>query len=106
MRGLTLTIYTPSYGNCSNNGVSATCKQVTLVGPGIPEIFEAGKQSPAVEIKVNRNGYKYIGLVDDKRPGMNGPMFGGCVVWSTDSRIREIMPNPMALHDRYENWEG
>jgi len=101
-RGLRLEIYTPSYGNCSNGGVSSKCKSVTLVGPNVPEIFEESEDAPAVEIKVGHRGHRYVALVNEKKPNAIGPMNGGCLVWSSDSRISEIMGHPMNFHDRYE----
>jgi len=105
MKGLRLTIYTPSYGNCSNGGVSSKCESLTLVGPGIPEIFEASEEAPAVEIKTGHQGYQYVGLVESRKPSLISPMAGGCMVWSTDSRVREVMPYALSLHDRYETQE-
>jgi hypothetical protein len=104
-KGLPLNIYTPSYGNCSNGGVSSRCTRVILVGPNVPEVFEESESSPAVEIKTGFQGHQYVALVDEKRPNAIGPMNGGCIVWSSDSRVTEIMKHPMNFHDRYETQE-
>jgi hypothetical protein len=39
-----------SIGNCSLNGISNRYKKVTLVGKGIPEIFEVTDDRPAVKL--------------------------------------------------------
>lgn len=112
MKGLRASIYNNAeYGNCSNGGISAKCKQVTIVGPGIPEIFEANEEAPAVEIERRMIGRDEVvsarpyGKPSDTKE-YAGPMFGGCFIYTSDSRFRELVsPQPVALHDRFESWE-
>lgn len=96
-RGLTCSIYRPSGGDCSNGGLSSRVDQVTLVGPGIPEIFAATDAAPAVEL--GRSG----GAVNARPVGRDGTwwMFGGCFIYSSDGRFPSRGPIP--LHDRSES---
>ena len=95
-RGLTCNIYRPVHGDCSNGGLSGQVDRVTLVGPGVPEIFASSDDAPAVEL--GRTG----GAVN-ARPAGEGRtwwMFGGCFIYSSDGRFPSQHPIP--LHDRCE----
>lgn len=103
MKGLHLNIYTPGY-NCSNNGITATAKGVTLVGPGIVELNEASPEYPAVHVVTRNLGGKYGDnwkhLEPVYRPSGIGWMFGGCFAYSSDSRYPFAFP--LKIHDRQE----
>lgn len=90
-------------GNCSAGGISAHCSRVTIVGLGIPEIFEAHADSPAVRIVMRWKGtpreYMHAEPIDQPA-GMVGPMAGGTFIYSNDSRFPATYPIP--LHDRFE----
>lgn len=108
MKGMILDVFRSKIlGNCSNDGISSRVNEVLLVGEGIPEIFEANNERPAVKL-VKRNfvsGPYYHAEPLEKREGMNGPMFGGTFIFTTDSRVRSITAYPIPLHDRFEKWE-
>ena len=105
LKGLLCSIFEDKDGhNCSNNGISARCKQVIVVGPGIPEIFEASEDCPAVKL-VRRNlfGKEYVHAEPVDQPeGLVGPMAGGAFIYSCDSRFRKLNEYPISLHDRFE----
>ncbi len=61
LKGLRLSIlHDKRIGNCSNGGISSRCSEVTLVGPGIAEIFEATSDAPAVKIVSRNIGGEYL----------------------------------------------
>lgn len=110
MKGLRCSVYEDkSIGNCSNNGISARCKSVTLVGDGIPGIFESSESAPAVVLKKKNIGGEYLyavptDLVDDEREARLPVMFGGSFIYASDGRFPSRQPIP--LHDRVESWDG
>jgi len=104
--GMLAQIYDSPLGNCSNNGVSAKCKQVTVINVDGP--FEPSDDAPAVKlIKRER-----IGNVVCVPVGLEGKwtMFGGAYITTSDSRFGEAVRKlsgyehsfPVALHDRVE----
>jgi hypothetical protein len=104
MKGLLVDILeNKGIGNCSNNGISSRFKQVILVGPEIPEIFESTEETPAVRI-VERNLQSGLYLtaypVEPCPSNKNGYMMGGTFIWTSDSRFPSDYPIP--LHDRME----
>ncbi len=101
-------------GNCSNNGISAFHKSVTIVSD-IREcqIFETTPHDelirPLVVIKkkvVCGEEHVYAEPIDDSEPGNVGWMMGGSFIWSSDSRFSEhFSKQPIPLHDRQESQE-
>lgn len=101
-KGMRVAVYMNAlYGGCSNGGVSESHKQVTLVGDGIPEMFDADESAPLVELRT-RCGNLIAVPVGVDTAGKNGPMFGGAFVWCSDSRFRRVSQAPIPLHDRFE----
>lgn len=98
-RGLRCDIYRPAHGDCSNGGISGRADRVTLIGPGIPEIFPATDEAPAVELGVTGGSTNVRPVVEET----TWWMFGGCFVWTSDSRFPSRYPIP--LHDRTESAE-
>lgn len=104
MKGLIVNIYKHSNGDSSNGGISSRCDQAVLVGPGIPEIFEASDNMPAVKLVTRHIGRSYIHAepVDACPSNRTGYMAGGCYIHSSDSRVRRFIEYPVSLHDRTE----
>jgi hypothetical protein len=105
VRGLLCSVYTnPLYKGCSNGGISSKVTEVTLVGPGIPEIFYASVEAPAVKLVRRNIGGEYLHVEPIEQPiGMVGPMAGGAFVYSSDSRFPSKYP--LSLHDRFDTTE-
>ena len=111
-KGMILSIYiAEGYRQCGGV-ITRTCKEVLLVGEGVPEIFDARPDRPAVKLvrrpNLGRDGgdYKHIEPVDAVPAGQTGYMMGGAYVGSSDSRVRDILGDyPLPLHDRSETWE-
>ena len=108
MKGLIAWIYRNG-SDCSNGGISSRCDKDVVVGPDIPEIFEASEDMPAVKI-VKRviAGSLYVHaepLTWRESDEITG-MAGGTFIYSTDSRFRECVNEyPVSLHDRGETQE-
>lgn len=110
MKGLICDIYKPSTGDFSNFGVSSRFKSVVLTGQGIPEIFEPNENYPEVRLELGgRKGHKFVhrdtgALVRMKavpvEVGDRWSMFGGCFVYTSDSRFPAC--SPIHLFDRVE----
>ena len=102
-KGLILYIYkNPLFSGCSNNGISSKCNKVVLIGDGIPGVFEVSEDAPAVKlVKRNICGKEYSHVEPVER-GKSSWMSGGSLVYSCDSRFRDLSPYPLSLHDRQE----
>lgn len=112
MKGLVCSIFeSKAHGNCSNFGVSDRFKRVTLCPDpdalcdfGIPEIFEADSDAPAVVLRTIRLGadreHVYAVPVELMESGTGGWMFGGSFIYTSDSRFP--LGHPIPLHDRVE----
>ena len=107
-KGLNVNIYKPHYGDSSNGGISSQFDQAVVIDPSMPEIFEADKDSPALKlVRRNIGGSVYIHAepVDPCPSNQVGYMFGGCFVYTSDSRFRNVCQYPIPLHDRSETQE-
>jgi hypothetical protein len=102
--GLIAYVYDSPLGNCSNNGLSAKFKKVTVTNIEGP--FEPSADAPAVELVKLR-----WGNIVGKPVSLKGhSMFGGAYITTSDSRFNEAVEKlsgyehgfPVALHDRVE----
>jgi hypothetical protein len=75
------------------------CTRAILVGHGMPELATSSKDCPIIYVTEHRTvkGYYYAAPNSGK-----WEMFGGCFVWSSDTRFRDIFEHPLPLHDRVE----
>lgn len=110
-KGLICSIYQDKDGvNCSNNGISSKYKDVLVImAEGEGQVFDEDPKRPTVKI-VRRiiQGKEYIHAepVNPIKSENIGYMFGGCFIFSSDSRFsRFISQYPVALHDRQESQE-
>lgn len=110
MKGLLVDIYrrADAKGDCSNGGLTSKFSKAILIGEGIPEIFDAGEETPALilvkrELYSERLGARHTYLhaepLDMHKSG-KWLMYGGNHIFSSDSRF----PNdyPIKVHDRTE----
>ncbi len=100
-KGLLVSIYSGE-SNCSNDGISSQTKRAVLTGPNVPEIFEPNNDAPEIELLPANLGPGFKAVPKDHGQGC-GPMFGGCFIWTSDSRFPSNAP--IALHDRWESQE-
>lgn len=108
MRALPISIYEDKrIGNCSNGGISSRYSEVLLIcEEGFIEIDESNPPENLVKLVVRNlwnKEYKHIEPV--VRPTGAGWMAGGTLVYSCDSRFRELSDYPLSFHDRQETWE-
>lgn len=96
MKGLRANIYRDDY-TCSIN-VLKDSKTVTIIDPGLDEVFTADEDAPAVRI-VRRQlmSGEYI-HAEPLEPGYYS--FGGSYIACCDSRVSAINKYPIPLHDR------
>jgi len=105
MKGLICYIYKPKHGDCSNGGLSSWADEVTLIDSKINGPFEPTPSRPAVKIiRRTIRGQEYIHAepMEDCPDNEIGYMMGGCFIYTSDSRMREVLPYPIPLHDRSE----
>ena len=98
-KGLLVSIYCDG-SNCGRSSFAAHYNQAILTGPGVPEIFEPNDDAPEIELLPANigDGFKIVPKVRGKGAG---PMFGGCFIYTSDSRFPSKQPG--ALHDRWES---
>jgi hypothetical protein len=90
-------------GDCTNHGISSTVKQLTVIGEGIPQMYEPSEDAPGVKLvrrKICGNPYIHCEPLD--RPTGSGWMMGGNFIYSCDSRFGEVNNYPIPIHDRQE----
>ncbi len=85
-KGLTLSIFKNDGRDFSNGGLSSKANEVTLVGPGVPELFEATEKAPAVVLKEGPLGTIRVVPLDLAQTN-TWVMFGGTFVFTSDSRF-------------------
>lgn len=102
MKGLIASIYRYGENDSSNGGLSSKVDKVVIVGEGIPEIFEATEEMPAVIIEKRRFGFRETDYLSARPVELEGKhtMAGGTFIYSHDSRFPADYPIP--LHDRVE----
>jgi len=98
--GLLASIYKTGEGSCSSGGISSRYDKVIVVNIDGP--FEPRDGVAAVELTKGPTGHPII--VPVERGEGAGPMFGGCFVFTSDSRFREAteLQGAVPLHDRWE----
>ena len=93
------------FGDCANGGVTSTANTLYLICEGgwHEEPEDSSLLLRTVTRKLFRGASPYI-HAEPVNPGdltdKLGPMFGGCFVWSSDSRFPSDYPIP--VHDRFE----
>ena len=106
LKGLTVNVYREfnrdgSVMDCTNDGISSKCHNITLCGEGLPEIFEADEEAPAFRlVKRNISGSEYLHVEPWERPIGSGWMFGGNLCKTSDSRFPARYA--LSIHDRQE----
>lgn len=119
MRGISVNIYRPDMGDCTNGGVTSPARAEGKIFVVFDEAIERGNWDLAecednekiVCLKVVRrwtgtpNEYLHLEPMFGRPEGQAGPMAGGNYAGSSDSRFRDVSPYPLPIHDRWETWE-
>lgn len=96
---LPVDIFKHRNSDCSNGGVSSKHNEAILIwGESAREIIDNPPQNKCVLLLIPGNGNRQYKIIPFNTLGW--PMFGGCFVYSSDSRFPADYP--IALHDRYE----
>lgn len=107
MKALRVNIYKHKSGDCSNNGLSSKYNELLLIcEEGYIDVDENNPPENLVKL-VTRNlfGKEYKHIEPVARPKGVGWMAGGTIVYSCDSRFREMSEYPLSFHDRCESQE-
>lgn len=106
-KALSVNIYKPSYGDCSNHGISSKYDTVLIISE--EGIWDVDLDNPPenlceiVERELWGKTYRYVCPVV-KAKGV-GWLKGGCIVDSSDSRWSKLSDRPLHLYDRDETQE-
>jgi hypothetical protein len=108
MKGLMVNVLRAvEFPDCTMGGVTSKHSHLILIGEGIPEIFEAREDMPAVvlvkrELYSDRLGRRcaYFHAEPFLTHGVKWHMMGGNFITSCDSRFPCDYPIP--VHDRIE----
>ena len=94
-------------GNCSNHGISERYKDVLLLHDrgNIAVDLDNPPENLCRVVKRHLFGKIYMHVEPVAAPVGVGYMAGGSLVYSCDSRFREISDYPLSLHDRCESQE-
>ena len=107
MRALPLEIFKSHLGDCSNGGISSRYKEILLICPqGHVEVDENNPPENLCKL-VERNifGEVYKHVEPIAKPNGVGWMASGAIVYTCDSRFRDMSAYPLVLHDRCESQE-
>jgi hypothetical protein len=98
LKGMTCEVYaSKSIGDCTNGGISSKYNTLTLVGDGVPEIFEETEDRPAIFLRQHMGDYIAVPKTE------KWTMMGGNFLYSCDSRFRQLVSgSPIRIHDRIE----
>lgn len=99
LKGLMVYVYRTNY-DATNGGVTSSHDRVLLVGEGVPEVFKASDDLPALRlVKRIIGGNPYLHAEPIEKHGKHH-MFGGNFIYVSDSRFPNRYPIP--VHDRTE----
>jgi len=103
VKGMIVDIY-KNVTDCSNGGLSSKHNRCLLIGEEIPRIFNGENMPVVTVVKRNINNGTYLTAYPVRGDGNvdRSGMFGGCFIYSSDSRFRKIGKYPIPLHDRKE----
>lgn len=110
MKVISVDVYRSKRGDCSNGGITSKFDELDLYSDinNFKEYSEIPVDSLVLIKRVlfDKNcdyviPYTYSLFQSNKVISGNG-MFGGCFVYSSDSRYRELCNNPLPVHDRIE----
>lgn len=108
-RALTVSIFEDKrLGNCSNHGISELYNEILLLcedGPHEVDLDNPPKNLCRLVPRILW-GEKHYYIEPCAKPEGVGYMYGGAVVYSSDSRFARLCGNtPLCLHDRQESQE-
>lgn len=109
VKGLRVTVFRPSYGDCSNDGLSSKYNELILVGDGVVGPLTVDLDNPPenvvmlVKRTIFRREHLHVTPLDSCHALMGGGKwysFGGNFAFTSDGRFP--CDYPLAIHDRRE----
>lgn len=98
-RYIMLNIYRSQLGDCTNSGISSRTDHIYIEHP---EGYIEGDVDPQLIFYPEKRGEEYWAVKPINQPkNMNGPMDGGNLAYSHDSRCERVYH----IHDRFEHWD-
>lgn len=110
-KALPVYIYKHKGETCSNGGISERYNEILLLcEDGFINVdMDNPPENLCKVVKRNLWGKDYVHIEPVKEVGKDraGYMYGGCIVSTSDSRLRKVtgVDYPIDLHDRTESWE-
>lgn len=106
--GLNVQVYRDNLGDCTNGGASATADAVCVINMDGP--FNPSADRPAFKLIPGAFSGTAVLVPVDRPEGMIGPMFGGNMAHSSDSRFSKAVENltghrfygALPIHDRFD----
>lgn len=99
IRALSANIFKSIYGDCSNGGISSRFDKVFIECHNGPHEFDTDNL-PENFVRLSGDGYRYARPAVHTNDGCVGWMFGGCLIYTSDSRFPSDYP--LMLNDRQE----
>lgn len=87
--------------DATNGGASAKSNTVYIEHP--QGFIDDGKVDPNLIFTIEKRGPNYVALTQPAREGFCGPMAGGNLAYTCDSRGAGVVYH---IHDRFETWES
>lgn len=106
--GMTLSVYRDHLGDCTNGGLSSKATRICVINVDGP--FNPSADVPAFRLVEGAFKGQVVLVPADQPEGLIGPMFGGNMAYTSDSRfsakIRELTDSnfygAVPIHDRFE----
>ena len=106
-RALPCGIFKDKYGDCSNGGISSRFNEILLLNERghIKVDLDNPPENLCVYVERELFGeeHDFIRPYAPKDSGNVGYMFGGTIIYTSDSRFQG--KHPICLHDRQESYE-
>ena len=105
MKALRVNIYKNNGSDCSNHGISERYNDILLICEDGYIDVDGDEPNLCKVVKRHLFGKDYLHVEPVAEPNGLGWMAGGTVVYTCDSRFRNISEYPLVLHDRCESAE-
>lgn len=106
--GMTLSVYRDHLGDCTNGGLSSKATRICVINVDGP--FVPSADMPAFRLVEGAFKGQVVLVPVDQPEGLIGPMFGGNMAYTSDSRfsakVRKLTDSnfygAVPIHDRFE----
>jgi hypothetical protein len=92
-------VYKPSFGDCSNDGVTSRYDKIFVQCEEGP--FKQEDVPVELRFAIEQRSETYFAAIPENvNTSLCGPMYGGCLAATSDSRAKNVLH----IHDRFETW--